>query len=522
VPVPETISAQNMTAGLRALDFAVVVAAVGVLFVIAYLTGRRQQDTRDFFLGRRSIPWLVVCLCFVSTEVSAASIMGNPATGYGENMQYLQFFVGSAAARIFVAFIFIPAFYRHDCTTIYQFLRERFGPTTQYTGSVFFFITRLLASGVRLYAACLGISGILGWDLRVTLVLFTVASVAFIAFGGIRAVVWTGAYSTIIFYGAGLAVIGWLLWHIRGGWPEIRQIADAAEPASRLSVWNFKPNLADPTTFWAGGLNAFFIGLAVFGADQELVQRLLTVKTRKSSQKALVGTIAAALPFTFIYLFIGVLLYVFYAQNPQLPGPTEAKKILPHFTLGCLPAGLKGLVLAVIILASIDSPLSSLSSSFVTDIYRPLIKRTASERHYLWVSRAGVAGFGLLLAALALACTPLKNVLWTAFQVVSVTGGSLLGVFLLGLLTKRKGSLANVLAMVTSSVWMAGLLYLGHEDVKLISLGWSWLIVIGTVSTFVLGYLFSLLEEKGRERKAALAAASAREPVSPGASPGPV
>jgi SSS family solute:Na+ symporter len=168
------------------------------------------------------------------------------------------------------------------------------------------------------------------------------------------------------------------------------------------------------------------------------------------------------------------------------------------------PVGLNGLVLAAIVLASIDSPLSSLSSSFVTDIYRPLIRKDASERHYLWVSRAGVAGFGVVLALLALACTPLKSILWLAFQVLSVTGGATLGVFLLGLLTRRKGNLANILAMVTSAVWMAALLALSYA--KAIRLGWSWLIVIGTVATFVLGYLFSLMEEKGRAQKAQAAA----------------
>jgi SSS family solute:Na+ symporter len=194
-------------------------------------------------------------------------------------------------------------------------------------------------------------------------------------------------------------------------------------------------------------------------------------------------------------------------------GKFEDKEVLSHFTLNFLPAGMKGLVLAAIVLASIDSPLSSLSSSFVTDIYRPLVRKNASENHYLWVSRLGVVGFGVILALLALACAPLKDILWVAFKVLAVTGGSTLGVFLLGILTKRQGNLANILAMVMSSVWMAGLLYL--SETKLIALGWSWLIVIGTVATFVLGYLFSLLEEKGRAQKAALVASAAEKPDAP-------
>ncbi len=144
--------------------------------------------------------------------------MGFPATAYSENWEYVQFFIGSAAARIMVAFLFIPMFYKYDCTSIYEFLRHRFGRETQYAGSIFFFITRLIASGVRLYAACLGVGLIMGWKLPQTLLLFTVVSIIFIAFGGVKAVVWTGAYQAITFIVAGIALLIYLFFQIQGGW----------------------------------------------------------------------------------------------------------------------------------------------------------------------------------------------------------------------------------------------------------------------------------------------------------------
>jgi Na+/proline symporter len=138
-------------------------------------------------------------------------------------------------------------------------------------------------------------------------------------------------------------------------------------------------------------------------------------------------------------------------------------------------------------MASVDSPLSSLSSSFVTDIYRPLIRRHASEKHYLLVSRIGVVGFGLALAGIAAACAPVENILWFAFQILSLTGGPMLGVFLLGLLTQRKANRANILAMLFSTGVCVVLLLLIRQEI--LKLAWSWLIVIGTGTTFVLGYL---------------------------------
>ena len=456
-----------------------------LLFVISYVFGREERDTNDFFLGGRHVPWIVACLSFVATEISALTIVGFPATAYSENWEYVQFFIGSAVARISVAFLFIPAFYKYNCTSIYEFLRHRFGPETQYAGSVFFFITRLIASGVRLYAACLGVAVIMGWNLGQTLLLFTIVSIVFIAFGGIKAVVWAGAYQAVAFLIAGVALLIYLVCHIDGGLATAWRIADNA---GRLSFFRFEFDLNDPTTFWAGSANAFFIGLAAFGTDQEMVQRLLTVKTRRTSQRTLVSTIITVIPIMCVYLAIGTLLFVFYRQNPSVQSPAEAKEVLSHFVAHSLPTGLKGLLLAAIILASIDSPLSSLCSSFVTDIYRPLIRRNASERHYLLVSRCGIVVFGLILALIALACEPVKNILWFAFQIFSLTGGSILGVFLLGLLTRRRANKGNILAMIGGTAVTAALMILsklGH-----VGLAWSWLIVVGTFVTFILGYLF--------------------------------
>jgi len=479
----EDIVVQNFAGALGRIDVLLVIAAVSLLFVISYIFGRNEKDTNDFFLGRRRVPAIVACLSFAAAEISALTIVGFPATAYSENWEYVQFFIGSAAARILVAFLFIPVFYKYECTSIYEFLRHRFGPETQYAGSIFFFITRLIASGVRLYAACLGVSIIMGWNLAETLSMFTVVSIVIIAFGGIRAAVWAGAYQALSFVVAGVVLLVYLFVQIQGGPATALRVADEA---GRLSFFKFDFNLNDPTTFWAGSANAFFIGLAAFGTDQEMMQRLLTVKTRKTSQRTLVSTIITVIPVMCLYLAIGTLLYVFYQQHPSVMRPAEAKDVLSHFVAYSLPAGLKGLVLTAIILASIDSPLSSLSSSFVTDIYRPLIKRTASEKHYLLVSRASVVGFGLILGLIALACEPVKNILWFAFKIFSLTGGATLGVFLLGLLTRRKANRGNIVAMIASTVCTLVLMMLSHFG--LINLAWSWLIVIGTGITLVVGY----------------------------------
>lgn len=500
--------AGSVASTLQGLDYLVVAAAVAVVFTIAWLAGRKGSDTQDFFLGKRSVPPLIACLSFVAAEVSAVTIVSVPGVAFKENWHYLQFFVGSTAARIFIAFLFIPVFYKFNCTTIYEFLKHRFGNQTRYAGSAFFFITRLLGAGVRLYAAAVGIAVIMNWRLEYAIVLFTIIGIAFISFGGIRAVVWNGAFAALVFLGMGAGIAAYILVQTPG---HISQAWQIASEAGRLDVLNLKMSFADPKTLWAAALSSFFINMSVFGTDQEFVMKLLTVKTRRSSQKALLGTIVAGFVMVCTYLTLGTMLFVHYSQHPDQALPAKGDEILSYFTVHVLPEGLKGLVLTAILMASLDSPLSSLSASFVTDIYKPLIRQGASDRHYLWVGRICVVGFGLLLASLACACRQFTEVLWVAFQILAVTGGSTLGVFLLGILTKRRANRANVLAMVSSAIAMAILLYLSQTG--RLALGWTWLIVIGTVSTFSLGWLLGPVMDGPAGPPRALPVAEQREAV---------
>ena len=155
---------------LTTADFIVLVGTVTLMFVIGWWGGRGAKSTNDFFLGGRRIPWWAAMLSFIATEVSAMTIIGVPATTFRENWTYLQFFIGSSGARILIAFLFIPAFYKYNSTTIYEYLRQRFGPSSQYTATGFFFVTRLLASGVRLMAASVAVSVLLGWHIEPTFV----------------------------------------------------------------------------------------------------------------------------------------------------------------------------------------------------------------------------------------------------------------------------------------------------------------------------------------------------------------
>ncbi|HEV8586214.1 MAG TPA: sodium/solute symporter [Methylomirabilota bacterium] len=485
-------------------DYAVLVVSLGVLVVIGVIFSTRQRDTSDFFLARRRVPWWAACLSFLATEISAVTIISVPAIAYSENWEYVQFFVGSSLAKLAVAFLFIPAFYRHDVTTIYEFLRDRFGRATQVTGSLFFFLTRLTGSGARLTATAIAVSLLVGWRIETTIVLTVIVSIAYIAAGGVSAIVWTNVFQAVMFLVAGAATLAFVVGQVDGG---VTAVAQLAEAAGRLRIvdWGPAPGApdfwtrlaSDPNIFWVAVLNGFIGSMAAFGTDHDLMQRLLTVETRRESQRTLALTPLATLLTLAIYLSLGAALFAYYAQHGA-PAIGRNDEVLPYFVAHAMPAALRGLMLSAIVLASIDSPLGSLSASFVTDIYRPLLARDRSETHYLRVSRLCVVVFGVALGLIAWVFLGWRQqILWLVFKIAGVPFGSLLGVFLLGLLSRRRvADTANVIAMVAMTLVNLALLYLAETG--RITFPWSWLVMVGTAGTIVLA--LALTPFLGRRR----------------------
>jgi SSS family solute:Na+ symporter len=483
-------------------DYTVVAASLAVLLVIGFALARGQRDTQDFFLARRRVPWWAACLSFLATEISAVTIISVPATAYSENWEYAQFFVGSSLAKLAVAFLFIPAFYRHNVTTIYEFLAFRFGQQSQVTASIFFFVTRLAGSGARLTMTAVAVGYLMGWSLVPTIIVFSIVSILYIATGGVQAVVWTNVFQALMFLVAGAVTLAYLVAHVSGGFGAIVSTASAA---GRLNVIQWGPSitapdfwsaaLTRPNIVWVALLNGFFGSMAAFGTDHDLMQRLLTVETRRESQRTLALTPIGTLVTLLIYLGLGAGLFAYYTQNsaPVLSRPDE---ILPHFVSTVMPPLLRGLMLAAIVLSSIDSPLGSLAASFVTDIYRPLLVRNRSEDHYLRVSRVAVLIFGIVLGVLAWAFAFVPGqMLWTVFKIAGVTSGSLLGVFLLGLLSRRPVSdRANVVAMIAMAV--VNLIVLVLSEVGVLRFAWSWLVIVGTLGTIGLSLLLTALSRR--------------------------
>ncbi|MEM8867572.1 MAG: sodium/solute symporter [Verrucomicrobiota bacterium] len=489
-----------MFANFSILDGIIVLLYFAAVLTIGLHHSRRKTDANDFISGGRQMPWLAVLGSIVATEVSAATFLATPGVGFAENMNYLQFGIGSFFARIFIAFCFIGTFYAAQTLTIYAYLAQRFGNGTRYMATVFFIITRLLASAVRLMIAATGLSLILQVSFPICLLVLTLIAVIYTGGGGIRGIIWTDVLQAIVFIACGLLLILYIGQVI--GWAQIIEIGSAYD---RFKVFNFQP--AGDAEGWSPWFNdskllhiailfGFVSTAAAFGTDQDMTQRMLTCKNVSAARRSVILSGFISVPIAALFLFVGIALFAFYQVQPDIGLPlTEAgtvagDKVFPYFIANELPVGLRGLLLVGALAAamsSLDSTMGALSSSALVDLYRPLLKKSETGGN-LKLNRLFVVLAGLLLAGVAWTLKGQEGFLWLTFKIGSITYGALLGVFLLGILSKRGCDQGNVIAMGSGGLLCAALL--AGIELDWLALGWSWLIVIGTFWTMLLGYLW--------------------------------
>ena len=469
---------------LSFLDFVFIGFGIFFLFLIGRYLAKEVYDLLDFFVAKRKGSIFLATLSFVSSEISAMTILGVPAVSFKDDWSYLSFFIGSAISRVVISYFFIPVFYKYNCITIYDFVGQRFSTSVQTTTSFFFFITRLFASGIRLYATALGLSVILGFDLATTIFFFIIVSYLFVSYGGIRSVIYTGSYQAISFYVTGFFIIIFILFHI-----PINNLITMPELWKKLTIFHFSFNFKDPNIFILAILNGVFGSLASFSTDYEVMQKLLTLSTRKQSQKSILYTIIASSILVVIYLSCGTLIYYYlkfnsisYSENPD--------KIVSYFTVNFIPSPFKGLVFLTVLLASIDLPLVSLSTSFVNDVFLKFKK--IEESNVISFTRKVMIVFALILGVVAYSFKNAQGMLWLAFEINGVTVGSMLGVFLLGIFTKYQGeSKCIIFSMVLSSALCFSFMILNRRGIT--NIPWSLFVVIGTIISFSLPQIINYL-----------------------------
>lgn len=472
--------------GLQTLDWIVLAGYFLALVVVGILASRRKKEgTEEYFLGGRRMPVWAVAASVIATATSAATFIGAPEEAYAGNLTYLSTNIGTALAVLIVALVFIPAFYRHNVTTVYDLLEHRFGYAAKLAASWMFMIGRVIASGARIYAAAIPAAMILfgsaeGADrmgpreLFPAIAALTVVGILTAFGGGIRTVIWTDVMQVVVFILAAAAAVFVLLSKIPADLGTIYEALRGTEVASgsKLTVLEtgIDPgakglgiDLSRPYTLLTAVLGFSLLGVAAYGTDHDLTQRMLTCRNAVKGGRSAFVALVINLPMVAAFMSIGLLLHIFY-QRPDLMGglaprsvPAESKQIFLRFIIDHMPAGLTGLMMAGLFavgVGSLNSALAAMSATFVNDAYRPLAPGR-SDRHYTLMGRAAVVGWGLVLGGFACLCVfwhTRGTIISFVLGVMTFAYSGLLGVFLTALCTRRGNSLSAILALCVGFV----------------------------------------------------------------------
>ena len=503
------------------LDTLVILAYFGVILGIGLSQRSKSGSVEGFTLGDRQMPWWAVLASIIAAEISAATFLGAPGEGFEKrNWTYVQLAIGTILARIFVSVVFIPIYYKHNVISIYEFLQTRFGPITRKAASITFMVTRVLAMGTRLYVSAIIVvlAAEMFWGRDVlpmekfwlftgALVLVSLLTALYTSIGGIRAVIWTDFIQVgVLVTAVGFAIV-FLIGQINGGWSAIADhVKDPVffDWGTTNGVVDFVYILTNEYTMWAAFIASTFVTMATHGIDQDTVQRMLTARNRRQSAFATIMSGLVDVPIVGSFVFIGLLLSLYYQQNPNDALPhDDSREVFPYFILHVMPAGLRGLVTAGILataMGSLSTALNALSTSFARDFVLPKMT-DSSDAAKMRVLRWSTVMFAVAIIAVGVTTAwyitwhPETRIIPLVLGILGYTFGSVLGIFLVALFTKTRGNdFGNVLAMV------CGFLAVAFFSVKEIQgflgiakpfiIAFPWRITLGTLVTVFVALSF--------------------------------
>lgn len=479
---------------MRSFDLAVVlVYLIGITWFGARFR-RSQKTLRDYFLGGRTTPWWAIGFSIVSAETSTLTVIGTPALAFTGNMGFLQVVFGYLLARVVISVLFLPHYFRGEMYTAYELMEVRFGGRIRKLTAGLFLVLRTLAEGVRVFAISIVVSIVLGTGELASIFLIVCLTLFYTFEGGMTAVIWTDVVQMFLYVSGAILSFFIILGSIPGGWSHVVEVAGQAGKF-RIFDFGFTPTaefFSRTYTFWAGIIGGCFLTTASHGTEQLLVQRLLAARSQGESRAALLGSWVVIFFQFALFLLIGLILYVYYTEAALSP-PEPLDRIYPDFVWNHLPVGIAGLVTAAILAAAmsnLSAALNSLASTTIMDFYRPLERlrggRPRSDRELLRLARAATLAWGAILFGVGLLARKWGSVLEAGLSIASVLYGSLLGVFMLGVLTRRVGEKAAMAGMVAGFAMMT---YVKFGT----SIAWTWYVVIGTCVTFGVGLAVSLL-----------------------------
>ena len=473
-----------MNGQLRTADLVVLLVYLAGVFALGCWFARKSGKTEEFMAAGRSLAGWTIGLSIFGTYVSSLSFLGNSGKAFGSTWNSWVFALSLPVAALIAVRWFIPLYRSGNEISAYYHLEKRFGPWARLYALACYLLTQLARIGTILYLVALALAPLTGWDIRAIILLTGLMVTIYTLIGGIEAVIWTDvAQSIVLIAGAMLCAI-----LILTGMPEgPSQLFQIANEHDKFDLGSFSLNPASLTapepTFWMVVVYGLFINIQNFGIDQSFVQRYITARSDKDARfsvwmASLMFPVVSALLF-----FIGTGLFSLYEAKPQLlaevkhqvaetrlvqegkpvspdtvnalAGSLTAKdigdKVLPHFIVTQLPPGIAGLLIAAIFAAamsSVDTSLNSAASLYLCDIHRRFLRPKATETESMRVLHIATLVVGVAGTLAALAMIHVKSALDAWWNLQGIFAGGMLGLFLLGMISKRARNAPAVAAVV--------------------------------------------------------------------------
>jgi solute:Na+ symporter, SSS family len=480
--------------------FIVIIYLIGSV-VFGVIAAGKQKSTKDYFLGGKELKWWMVGFSIVASETSTLTFISIPGLAYKSNMFFMQLIFGYFIGRLLVTIIFIPAYYKGELETAYDFLGKRFGQGLRKFTSSVFIVTRVLASGVRLFATAIPVHIITGLDYPTSIAIIGIFTLVYTYLGGLKAVVTMDVVQMFIYVGGAVASMIIIFSFLPNGMEDVIKYA-TADGINKFEIFNmsfaggFSEFFTSPYTLLGAFIGGTFLTMASHGTDQLLVQRLLGCKTKRESQKALMlDATLIVIQFGF-FLFLGLCLYAFYhgTQFTQLTlkstglNLTSSDEIFPKFIVENLPTGIAGLVIAGV-LASAMGTLSSAISSLASSTYLDLFKNKSSnpKKEIFW-SKIFTLLWGIVLIGGAMLFKDSKNpVVEIGLSIASFTYGGLLGTFLLGLFFKKIDQMEAFIGFISGILTMVYIIYFTK-------IAYTWYTIIGVIVTILVANIIWMIK----------------------------
>jgi len=418
----------------------IIAAYFAVLFSVSYFTGRKA-DNAGFFSGNRKSPWYVVAFATIGAAISGVTFVSVPGMVAESGFSYLQMVLGFAVGQILIAFVLIPLFYRMNLISIYEYLENRFGLLTYQTGAWLFFVSKMMGASIRLFIVCvvlqllvfnpLGLSFILN-------VIFTVGIVWLYTFrGGVKTLIWTDSFKTFCL----IVSVGLCIYYIAvnlgtNGGNVLSMIID-----SKMSKIFFFDDINDRRYFFKQFLAGVFTVIAITGLDQDMMQKSLSCKNFRDSQKNMITGGILQIFIILLFLVLGVLLYAYAAAN-AIVLPAKGDEVFPFLAMqGYFPFIVSLLFIIGLIsaaYAAAGSALTALTTSFTVDILKSTKEKT--EKETAAIRQKVHIGMAIVMGLVIYAINMLNNtsVIDTVYKIASYTYGPLLGMFVFGIFTQWK------------------------------------------------------------------------------------